>query len=312
MSEQLTEQNAADQEALSAALDEKLIEQSKVLEDKGNLQEEPEAPEPKQDDNEPKFSSKFAALSRKEKELRQQQQELSQREQKIAEYERRIAELEQRQNEPVQNDTKELPIEYRLKKNPLKTLEELGLGYDVLTNIALNDGKLNPEMQIELIREEIRNEFKEDLNKLKEDLKQKEETEQKTREQYAIENFKESIKDFVSTNSETYELIKANESYDLIFDVIEDHHKETGRILDMKEAAEYVEAYLEEEFRSLLQKSKKLSPAAQQVAEQRVEKKPSVTLSNSLSAQGAPQAAGKPLSYEDSVARAASIIRWDD
>ena len=49
-----------------------------------------------------------------------------------------------------------------------------------------------------------------------------------------------------------YELIQANEANDIIYDVIEEHYNETGRILDIEEAAEAVESYLEEEAEKLL------------------------------------------------------------
>ena len=35
----------------------------------------------------------------------------------------------------------EVPLEHRLRSNPLKVLEELGLGYETLTDLALNDGR---------------------------------------------------------------------------------------------------------------------------------------------------------------------------
>ena len=36
----------------------------------------------------------------------------------------------------------------------------MGLSYDKLTELALNDGKLTPEMQMRLMREELEGDYK--------------------------------------------------------------------------------------------------------------------------------------------------------
>ena len=71
-------------------------------------------------------------------------------------------------------------------------------------------------------------------------------------------NFQDEIGDFVKQNGEDYELIGASEAEGLVYDVIEEHYNETGRILDLKEAADAVESYLEEEAGKLM-KLKKIS-----------------------------------------------------
>ena len=53
------------------------------------------------------------------------------------------------------------------------------------------------------------------------------------------DNFQEEIGSFVSQNE--YELINASEANGLVYDVIEEHYNDTGRILDMKEAADAVD-----------------------------------------------------------------------
>ena len=102
-----------------------------------------EAAEPQEESNEFKdleqpqdseFDRKFAALSRKEKALRDRELELDKK---------------------YGNKEKELPLERRIRANPLKALEELGLDYDKLTELALNDGRLTPDMQMKLMREEL-------------------------------------------------------------------------------------------------------------------------------------------------------------
>ena len=122
-----------------------------------------EAREPEKSDD---FSRKFAALSRREKEIRA----------KEAEYDKRIAELEERLGSfgKKPEPEPELPIEYRLKKDPLRALEDMGLSYDKLTELALNDGKLTPEMQMRLMREELEGGYKKKFEELENRLLEKE------------------------------------------------------------------------------------------------------------------------------------------
>ena len=92
------------------------------------------------------FASKFAALSRKEKALRERESDY---ESKFEEMERKLSEYEAKNKEP------EVDWEHMLRNDPLKALEEAGLGYDKLTELALNDGRLTPDMQMAAMREEI-------------------------------------------------------------------------------------------------------------------------------------------------------------
>ena len=119
-----------------------------------------EARNPDRDD----FSRKFAALSRREKEIRA----------KEAEYEKRIADLENRFTVKEPEKEPEVPFEYKLKQNPLKALEEMGLSYDKLTELALNDGQLTPDMQMKLMREEIENGYQSKYKELEDRILEKE------------------------------------------------------------------------------------------------------------------------------------------
>ncbi len=200
-----------------------------------------EAREPEKSDD---FSRKFAALSRREKEIRA----------KEVEYDKRIAELEERLGSfgKKPEPEPELPIEYRLKKDPLRALEDMGLSYDKLTELALNDGKLTPEMQMRLMREELEGDYKKKFEELENRLLEKEKSDEQRRYDDIQRGFQNEIEDFVESNADRYELIQANEANDIIYDVIEEHYNDTGRILDIEEAAEAVESYLEEEAEKLL------------------------------------------------------------
>ena len=260
-----------------------------------------EAREPEKSDD---FSRKFAALSRREKEIRA----------KEVEYDKRIAELEERLGSfgKKPEPEPELPIEYRLKKDPLRALEDMGLSYDKLTELALNDGKLTPEMQMRLMREELEGDYRKKFEELENRLIEKEKSDEQRRYDDIQRGFQNEIEDFVESNSDKYELIKANEANDIIYDVIEEHYNDTGRILDIEEAAEAVENYLEEEAEKIFRLGKFRSKFGieNDFEQEESPRQSQVTLSNAMSAQ-ANERVGRKLSDEESKALAAKMLKWD-
>ena len=247
-----------------------------------------------------KFASKFAALSRKEKALRDKEAEY---ESKFEEMERRLAEYENKSQEP------EVDWEQLLRRDPLRALEEVGLGYDKLTELALNDGKLTPDMQLAAMREEIENDYRRKFEELEGRLTEKEQAEQEAYYNSVQENFQNEIGNFVAQNQDKYELIEASDANELVFDVIEEHYNETGRVLDIEEAADAVESYLEEEAGKLM-KLKKVSSRLG-INPKELEELEQVTLSNDHSAQVQYDGASRMLSEEESKARAAKMLQWD-
>ena len=275
-----------------------IFEKEEASEENQESQEVQEVREQSGEDDQ--FSRKFAALSRREKEIRAKEAEYEHR---MAELEAKFQALEQPPEEP------KLPIEDRLRRNPFETLDEMGLGYDKLTELALNDGKLTPEMQMRLMKDELEQGYKSKFEELESKLAKKEEEEEHSKYEAIESNFKQEINSFVKGKGE-FELINANGASDLVYDVIEEHYNDTGRVLELNEAAQAVESYLEDELEKLmgLEKVKsKFSPRQEQV----FKRQPSPTLSNAHSAQ-AYQRADRPLSNEESVREAAKLIRWDD
>ena len=256
-----------------------------------------EAREPERDD----FSRKFAALSRKEKELRARE----------AEYDKRIADLEEKFRPQEPEKQPELPIEYRLKQNPLKALEEMGLSYDKLTELALNDGKLTPDMQMKLMREELESDYKSKYKELEDRMLEKEKSDEQRRYDEIEMGFKNEIESFVRSNNDKFELIEANEANDVVYEVIEEHYNETGKILDIQEAAEAVESYLEEEAEKLLRLGKVRSKFNTGDIEQEPRRQSQVTLSNAHSAHENERVA-KKLSDEESKREIARMLQWDE
>ena len=288
-------------------LNDVVVNQTEGAEDTGNLYDHNEyAAESYEDAGEEEgssqdqFASKFAALSRKEKALRDRESEY---ESKFEEMERRLAEYEAQSQEP------EVDWEHMLRNDPLRALEEAGLGYDKLTELALNDGKLTPDMQLAAMRQELENDYQRKFEELEERLNAKEQSEVESYYDSVQENFQDQISGVVMSDPDRYELVQASEASALVYDVIEEHYNETGRVLDIEEAADAVESYLEEEAGKLM-KLKKLSSRLG-IDPRELEAMEQVTLSNDHSAQVNYEGANRMLSDEESKARAARMLQWE-
>ena len=259
-----------------------------------------EAAEPQEESNEFKdleqpqdseFDRKFAALSRKEKALRDRELELDKK---------------------YGNKEKELPLERRIRANPLKALEELGLDYDKLTELALNDGRLTPDMQMKLMREELENDYKDKFNSLEERLNAKEKMEEEAKYDAVKQGFVGEINSFINENKSDFEYVAHNDATDVVYDVIEEHYNETGRILDIKEAVQAVESYLEEEAEKLLNLGKVKNRLTSMRDEyEQPQRQSQTTLSNAHSAQGNERVVRK-LSDEESKSAMAKMLQWDE
>jgi DNA repair exonuclease SbcCD ATPase subunit len=224
------------------------------------------------------LSKKFAALSRREKSIREREKALEQR----------MNELEQRlksQSEPTQSkqaEEQEEPLDSLIRKNPMKALEKYGWDLNKLAESVLSDGKLPMDMQLQLMREELKKEMMSETESL----------------------------------AEKYEFIIATDNQEMVYDTINEYHATHGEILPIEEAAELVEAYLEEQARGVFEKTKKaksyLQPAAQATKPNtQTSKANSPTLTNE--AAGTVPSSEKPyLSDEESLREAAKLIRWSE
>jgi hypothetical protein len=262
--------------------------------------------EPK--DNE--FSSKFAALSRREKQIRAKESAL---EEKLAAMEARLESLSAPKEEVKVASEPELPLEYRLKKDPLGTLSELGLSYEQLTNLALNDGKLTTEMQMDLMRQDLDKKYSSELDQLRSELADKEKAREEDKYNEVVTNFKSELTNFIN-DTDSYELIRANDAIETVYGVIEEHYRETGRIMSKDEAADQVEAYLEERVEQMLKlnkfknKSRAQEAPQQPQPEQRTQVKEAPTLLNAHST--AASKTSRRLSRDESISSAASLLKW--
>ena len=251
------------------------------------VQATPVAPEPKKDP----LSPKFAALTRKEKELRTREIALKEREAKAQGWE---------------SDTK------TFKENPLEFMKKHGLSYEQLTHMILNDGKPTQDQKNSSLEERVTNLTKQIEEK---ELRQKEEAEKQSQAQVeqVVASFKSDITDFIKTNFEKYELIATAQAEESVYELVEAHYQQNGRVLSISEAADQVEAYLEEESRKFLglkkfQKKESSSDPVPHPGSSKSEQPSSKTLSNSMSSSAS---SNRPLTEAEHLERAIQMLKFN-
>lgn len=185
------------------------------------------------------ISSQYATLARKEKALRQQQQALRARE---AELKAKEAAL-QAPKAPTIDESKYVPKD-RLTADPFTVLNELGLTYDQLTELALNAPK--PE-QLAMMNE-VRA-LKAEIAALKgetENTKKSFEENQKQQYTQAMNQIRNEVKHLVKIDPQ-FETVAATNSINDVVELIERTFNEDGILMTVEEAAQQVEEYLVEE-----------------------------------------------------------------
>lgn len=259
------------------------------------------------------LAGKFAALSRREKAI-------SQREKRIAQLE---AELEAKnaQQASTTPEEPEISLEEMLRKDPLSALQKKGYTLEQLAQIALNDGKLPLEAQMQLKMEELESKYARKLEEMQNSLLEKDKTQAEAQLAKEIEDFKYEIENTLAADPDKYELINHTGSMDEVYDLIVQHYNATidpetnaGEILDINEAADMVEQYLLEEANKVL-KAKKLQALIGQKEPVKQTKEPSQssqTLTNSNSTALADTPGHSYVSDEESLREAAKLLVWDN
>jgi DNA-binding transcriptional MerR regulator len=254
----------------------------------------PEAPAPAPEPAPEKpRADRFALLARKEQDLLRKQQAVRQQQAQLARQAEELRAFEQAKKQAL--------------LNPLDALKHLGLSYEQITEFVLNDNKPTPNAEVMSVRQELE-EFKraqrEEQEKLLEQTR-----EMQTREQQAIiESFREEVGEYVSQHVETYELTNLYGGANLVSDVIEEHFKQSGKLLTIPEAAKLVEEHYEDLARKA-QQTKKFAVTQQKVASTQAQTaapapRMGPTLSNDLSANVAAGVPKSPRSDADRIAAA--------
>lgn len=257
------------------------------------------AEEPKKVDP---FAPKFAALTRLDKEVKGKAAALA-AERKAIEAEK--AELAKWREERSKADT---DYKAKLKENPLTFLQDHEVPFEDLVEMQLNDGKQTPEKLIMKMKAEMDSKYSKEIEELKSQLKKEREDEENQKLEQAKEGFKTQISKLITDNTDTYELVHLNQAQGLVYDVIETHYQETGRILKIEDAAKAVEEHLEEEVRRQLESKKFKQASPPSAAKTPTQTAP--TLSNTMSSE-VPVKGERKLSSEESLKEAAKLIRWN-
>jgi len=234
------------------------------------------------------FAKRFAALARKEKKMRQETEETKAIKDKYVDYE----------------TAKKLA-----KTNPEEFLKKYDLTYEDLTQFYINGRpKVDPKvLEIEEELQKVKKERDEERTKLQEETRQA-----------AISKFKTEQTSVVKAAGARFELINTTGAYDLVYDVTREYFETNkdengvGKILSHEEAADMVEKYLEQEVEKFLKadkiKNKFVKTDAKTETTAKIEQPESKTLTNSMTSSANPQS--KPLTREESIERAARLIKW--
>lgn len=260
-------------------------------------QEAPKAPE------RDLYSEKAAALLRKEKMAYREKQEAKALRQQVEQEKAAIAQREQKIKE----------FESLKQTNPLKALELLGLDYNALTQIYLNNGQITPEVQIKHVESKL----EEIQRKQAEDEQRRLEQEKIAAEQEALEvlnDFKSEIGNFLSAKKDTYEFINLFEQNNLVYDTIQEYFNRHQKILSIKEASDMVEKYLEgqlqrstatNKFKKLLGDNKQTSPSKETTQPKQNTQQPR-TLTNNMTSSAASFLPAK--TEQDRISRALAAL----
>lgn len=233
-----------------------------------------------------KISAKlYAELARKEKALRAKEES----------WKSQLAEKEQGWLSKEQEYQQKYMSKDKLLSDPLGALQEAGMSYDQILQLAMN-----PPSQERIMNMQLETRIKELEAKLENKFSTYEEGQKQAQaKQYeqALGSIKNEVKSLVAKDAETYELIAANgpQAQDLVVTYIEEMFRETGRVPSTSEAAEYIENYLLEETLKTTQLNKIKNKLAPQQATPQVPGKPQAkTLTNTNT-----QPSQKPMSPRD-------------
>lgn len=237
-------------------------------------------------------SDKFAVLARKEAEVFRKQQAVRQQQAELA---RQAEEIRQFQT-----------MKRQAALNPVEALKQLGLTYEQVTEYLMNDNKPTPSAEVMSLKQELE-EYKQQQASEQKRLMSEQRAAMEAEHQATIQQFHEEVTDYVSQHAETYELTSLYGGANLVAGVIEEHFKQTQRLMTIPEAAKLVEEHYEE-LAKKAQATKKFAATQQKAASPQTPTQTSAprmgpTLSNDLTARVAanPQ---RPRTDEDRIAAA--------
>jgi len=245
----------------------------------------------KEEEN-PNFSARFAALSRQEAKIRQDREALKQAQEEMSSYN---------------------TLKSQIKENPMAALEHLGIDLDTLILHSLGESAPQEEEDpVSKLQREFE-EYKNNITKEQEDKKAAEEQAKKEAEEAAIQSHKSAISQEIEDNQDKYPLINLDpENQELVWEVTEAYFMENGKVLSPTEAADLVEAHLDEKFQKMMALK---TPKVEKTEEIKTEspKISSKTISSSIPTN-IPKATRveQPKNRDDSLSKAAQLLKWTE
>lgn len=246
---------------------------------------EPAAPAEQVQDT--KFASKFAALARKERELSARSKEFKALESEVREWQKAKASA---------------------KENPLAYLKYAGIDPDTIIDGVLKgggDAEPDPVAKVQKELEEIKARDAERV-----ELENRRQLEQR------VQIFKSEQKKFIESHADRYELIQTFDASDLVFQVTDEYYRLKGEVPTHEQAANLVERHLEktlEKLPSVKKAQKYFAPKEPAQPKDTAPEKTQTTktITNTMAQDVAtPDQGSRPLSRQESVERAARLIRW--
>jgi hypothetical protein len=130
---------------------------------------------------------------------------------------------------------------------------------DIMNALASFENELTPEQRAEKAAQAKIDEWQAQQTKKEKEILEKRNAE-------IFENYKGFIKDTIMKEADKFELcsLRPDDAKEIAFSMIEEHHKESGQPMDLKEALELVEEYFENEYRPIVS-AKKFLPKADPV-----------------------------------------------
>lgn len=198
------------------------------------------------------ISAEYANLARKEKQIRARAQEMKAQEVALKAREDALKAKETQAPAVSADDLKA-----RLAREPLSVLQELGIGWDELTNAALNqpspDKVILQKMQAEI----------EQLKGLQNKTAKTFEEQQTQQYNQAVSQIRSEITNLVSVDA-NFETIRETGSEETVVELIKETFNKDGILMSVEDAARAVEEHLVEEYIKVARLSKiqqKLAPA---------------------------------------------------
>lgn len=240
--------------------------------DVSSVEETPKAAEPEKPKEDP-LSAQYAALARKERAMREQAKAIKAQEEGMRQ--REEAMKSDYASKYIQKD--------RIQSDPLGALSELGLSYEQITEMVLNQGN-RPDITKDPLVVQMQAEIKR-LSELAE-KSQKDQVEGQTKAyQQAVAQIKREASTLVFTDP-AYETIKETGSVNDVVELIEATYRDEDRIMSVEEAAKLVEEHLIEEamkltkLKKIQERLKPVAPASQ--LQDPKQSQPSKTLTNAV------------------------------